>query len=387
MPSALIYTTLKNHLTDKRDLVDFNNKNIKWVNYAQGNEKNLVGQDDVKRKILDRILDQTTIKRACCNKLDSIDVRIPPPNKVKDIKGNIVPYDVNKETNAAMYKKFEYHDVKGLTVPKNMCPNGHYGAGKMCDDFYTVYCGNILKMYLDQVKKITGKNAYDHDEFSKYKPECACYGYEKSVQELLRQGISRKCVFPHCARSGDKSYHHPSTRGQKCSINVCQNIVNMQGAEAGAGISVNIQSSVACGGALSPADRRRFQKEQAEKKQTKIKEEAEKEKALKQERKRQKQLVEEAKRNEAERKRLETIKVAQQKKKEQDRVATLEKNKLLVEQKKLKEAQLKAQKAKKLAEKQQLEAEEQKNELTRQKAQQAAKNAEEAEQKLKIQKE
>ena len=142
MPRALAYASLSNHLVSDNDIQNFNTY-INYGDYKQGDEN--VGKTSVKKEILNRILDKTNIKRACCTGQTSVDVRIPIP---KDLDLN--EYSDKKD----LYDDYQYFDVTGVSIPADMCPNGYTGTGQACDNFYSVYCANILDMYKKQLKEV-----------------------------------------------------------------------------------------------------------------------------------------------------------------------------------------------------------------------------------------
>ncbi len=92
-------------------------------------------------EILSEMLDETTIKRACCiNKNRSgntsdkypITVRIPIPNE----------YDYGSNPLSETWKKFNYID-KTVYVPASMCDtlDGTYDNNtQTCQDFMALYC-------------------------------------------------------------------------------------------------------------------------------------------------------------------------------------------------------------------------------------------------------
>ena len=229
-------------LTSDDDLRDFN-RYITWGDYKIGNED--VGRSDVKKKILDRILSQTNVKRACCSKKDTVNIRIPIPSNI-----NLNEYSDKKD----IYSKYGYFDVAGVKIDQNTCPNDHKNFGAKCDTFYNVYCANVLQMYKDQQKQVYGPSAeYNHKEFIRYKPECACFG-DISVFSEIPETFPRKCVFGGCSEGG-KAYMDPGSRNQNCSLNVCKSIISAANADVGG--SVNMKSNIQqkCGASLPAKDK------------------------------------------------------------------------------------------------------------------------------------
>ena len=242
MPRALAYASLENHLTSDGDIRNFN-RYINWGDYKHGSED--VGRSDVKNAILNRILHHTNAKRACCTGQKSVDVRIPIPNDV-----DLNAYSDKKD----LYNNYQYFDVTGVEIPSDMCPSDHKGAGAPCDNFYAVYCANVLDMYVKQLKEVKGDKAqYNHDEFLRYKPECACFG-DISVFSEIPETFPRKCVFSGCGEGG-KSYLDSGSRDQNCSLNVCKSIINAANADVGGNMNIKSDIQQNCGASLPAKDK------------------------------------------------------------------------------------------------------------------------------------
>ena len=153
-----------------------------------------------------------------------------------------------------MYNDYQYFDVTGVSIPADMCPNNYTGAGQKCDNFYSVYCANILDMYKKQLKAAKGDSAeYNHEEFIRYKPECACFG-DMSVFSEVPETFPRKCVFGGCGEGG-KSYLDSGSRNANCSLNVCKSIINAANADVGGNMNIKSNITQTCGASLPPADR------------------------------------------------------------------------------------------------------------------------------------
>lgn len=208
----------------------------------------------------DEVLDQTTIKRACClaNGIDST-----ATNFIVNVKLPIYPdYDFDAlADNGATEMKFGYIN-KQVSVPLSMCPSG-YAPGddqadndgssyNNCDTFYSIYCANARKVYQDKIDKLG--QAWDTVEFSKYAPDCSCYNQTptsiKTAQSLgYTINYNPSCVFQGCSSSASV-YEDPVTRegSINCSsINVCSSTMDFKNISAGGNIDIDDAVEQACG--------------------------------------------------------------------------------------------------------------------------------------------
>jgi len=178
---------------------------------------------------LDKIIENTTIKRVCCmNKGKSgmegkteytVRVRIPLPNGVNSTE---------------LQRKYNYFD-KEVKIPASICDlpeysgysyEGNSGDTK-CDSFYKVYCENIINDY----KKMTGADKdpskFNYEEFSKFKPECSCF--VPPMEGLTReQAMIPQCWYAQCATSP----YRPTNLRNPCQLNIqncIQNVTNKIG--------------------------------------------------------------------------------------------------------------------------------------------------------------
>ena len=271
MPRALVYASIDNNVNEGDDLIEFSDKyGINYSDYRRENKLpgesdkdfqryNDVSRTQVKRRILNEILKDTNLKRACCRATGTVDARIPIPEGV-DLSVDCLAKCGNndKECEAScgadqyydpIGDRFKYFDVEGLRVPDNVCPAGYSTQDKdkgKCDDFYTVYCANMLKMYKKQKRDIDGENAkYKHSEFVKYKPECACHG-DLSVFKNIPTGMVRKCIFSGCDNQ-DHVYMHKDSRGESCDSVNCNTIINADNIDAGGDVSIVADMNQQCG--------------------------------------------------------------------------------------------------------------------------------------------
>ena len=227
---SLIYASIKNKVKDD-DTMHYYSQTIEDDSFDP------MGPYSEQWKILDNMVDNTTIKRACCLGKDNIDVRIPIPKKIlNDIESN--NFD---NANLDLMKSIGFFD-KRIEIPKGRCPDGYSPSSKQCDNFYVVYCKNSLENF----KKTLNGKTYDHDEFIKYKPECGCYGDLSAFGNNIPSTFPRKCVFSGCGPSSP-SYVDPSSRKESCSLNVCQSIISAANATVGGNINIKANIAQNCG--------------------------------------------------------------------------------------------------------------------------------------------
>ena len=228
---ALVYATIKNNASSAEDYADFKI-------FLQGSGFKSASADTQKETELNKILDQTTIKRACCLQTDTLDVRIPIPKEIQD------KYDAGESYSSdedSMFIKYGFFD-KSVTVPENLCPTGFTRGDvksgdpeklKSCDDFMEVYCRNSLNNY-----KKANEGKYKHSDFILYKPECSCFG-DTTKLDAKTKNFPRKCLFMNCGTAN--SYEDNSSRGESCSLQICNSIIDASGADAGGDITINAE--------------------------------------------------------------------------------------------------------------------------------------------------
>lgn len=178
---------------------------------------------------LNQLLDDTTIKRACCLRDSSdsgqieVKVKIPKPNKDIEV--------------TSMEKNFNYLN-KTVKINRAICKDPKFSdyspESTKCDNFYASYCSNILNDY-QQLLKETGKK-YTANDWNQYSLDCACYGslldesgdgstVSKATQSLVKkmqEDAPPKCYMPKCGQTG--SYIDKKSRKGECNITVCQQI-------------------------------------------------------------------------------------------------------------------------------------------------------------------
>jgi hypothetical protein len=214
---ALVYTSIKNNVTDPEILSGFSS--------FSGGSGATITQRDV---LLNGILDQTTIKRACClgratpdseisaaissNRThQGIDVKIPMPKVV-----NLEEYP-----NKDLFKRLKYF-TKKVYIPQSECTRLGYSTIPSqidkCDNFYKLYCANALNFYKKEVNTNIVNNEATQDEFSKYYPDCSCYGIPPDVPGAAES--PPRCTMKNCGNQTG-SYLDPNSRTGACSTVFC----------------------------------------------------------------------------------------------------------------------------------------------------------------------
>jgi len=205
------------------------------------------------QQYLNNVLDDSTIKRACCltngrpgitsESMIPITVRIPIPKN----------YDFGNNPLASTWQKFGYID-KTVEVPAYMCNQlgeGTSGDGfnynsQSCQDFYSLYCNNMLSMYNSEVNALGYPS--DSDEFTlSYKPECACFQEQPSY---LTGSIPPTCYASGCTPNNERVFLSTNAR-QPCSTTICTTNLNLGGAKAGGNITFSQQIQQSCGNQLN----------------------------------------------------------------------------------------------------------------------------------------
>jgi hypothetical protein len=153
---ALVYTTIKNNLTPQ-NFTKYNEL-LKKLDKTDNNELNI-------------ILSNTTIKKGCCDAVESLSDK----NKYE----TIVHYIDGKNP----------YGKKTVTFDKSICEKeGYYKNTKKCSDFKTLYCENSKLLYDNDDINIEGWNTY-----SKY-----CINYVFIEPEIIKKedaidkGIQKK---------------------------------------------------------------------------------------------------------------------------------------------------------------------------------------------------
>ena len=188
---------------------------------------------------LNKLIDNTTIKRACCIRKDTddktgykVDVKLP---YVEDI---VSKTQISQSTKD-IWKKLGYM-IKEVIVPKTMCNSidgvdytGELktdGSTHQCDKFMTSYCENSKWLYEQDVSA----NNFNQSDFIFSTPECGCYidrpiNFNSNVQPTCYAGTM-------CTNA---PYKDSDTRKNgACKINQCKTIMNLGDWDATMGASI-----------------------------------------------------------------------------------------------------------------------------------------------------
>jgi hypothetical protein len=199
---------------------------------------------------LNNLLDQTTIKKACClqdltedNKSYKIKVKIPKPKE----------YKVEQGEDDLMLKKFGYIE-KEVVVPKEMCPNGFIYPSNdkdpnfkqqlknyknSCDRFIYAYCENQKLFY-----KLDSKSNSSLDEFVKYSPICTCYVDPPEAFATLK-GVQPACYAPGCMLTNKNAYIDPGTETKGgCEGQFCISVQKFGNISVSDNSQLNLQNNV-----------------------------------------------------------------------------------------------------------------------------------------------
>jgi len=272
MNDALIHAELKNNATDTDSLNYFISGTY---NIRSGHAPNMYfGANNTStpnnQEILDTIISDTTIKRACClgNKVTDpeingiqaegeyykVGVRIPIPGELlTDLDGDgTSEWDWLKLTEVGkVMDSFNFYD-KDVYIPVGDCPVNHNptddGEWGPCDDFYSVYCKNMYDFFND----INGGNVnYKQRDFATYKPECACYG-DMSGYEGLGMNTQPACVLYGCdIASSATMYLDPSSRQIQtagCDTTICSTVYDLSDMTVGGNVEWESMTEQACDG-------------------------------------------------------------------------------------------------------------------------------------------
>ena len=217
-----IKQNLKNNITD-----------ISQLGVLAGNNSNYITDSNTISGIqqgLDNILQEAPIKLGCCG-------RINPNNNSElhlSVKAPLSP-SIASENNTL--KLFNYEkDI--ITIPAETCPNNLTPGSSDCNAFFDVYCANVIDQF--------NKQGLAPSLFTTYAPECACYVPKTKEQQYYPAGTPSQCFKDGCIPNS-VSYLDPGSRGQTCSMTVCQNIVNTAGLSAGGSANINPTLQNNCG--------------------------------------------------------------------------------------------------------------------------------------------
>ena len=209
-----IYQNITNTINDQNTLTNIANTYSDFIPNSNSQQGIING--------INNVLQETPIKLGCCSRQNSsnngalqVSIKVP------------ISPSVANENN--ILKEFNFQK-NILTIPENTCPTSLAPGSDDCNAFFGVYCENMVSSF----NKLNLPNV----KFTDYSPECACYAPKTGTQQLYPAGTPSQCYKDGCSPN-TISYLDPSSRGQTCSMTVCQNIVNTAGLTAGGSANVS----------------------------------------------------------------------------------------------------------------------------------------------------
>jgi len=202
---AKAYATINNYISDPNRL--------DYV-YSQLQTVGSYGDDTQAQNKLNELLDNTTVKRACCKNHKLGD---PPKTVVESVRLPIPTGSVPSTTSATgkLQEQFKYMDMDvNVDISDQICGKFTKETDK-CDDFYATYCGNILGEYLD-INGIPKLRAEDYDKYPVYKKECGCY---LPIPPEWGVDPDPVCMLQSCKSPG--AYKDPRSRKSQCNMVLC----------------------------------------------------------------------------------------------------------------------------------------------------------------------
>jgi len=218
-PSLLAYATSTFNVTD-RNLLNEMERKLKPKYQFRGNaaqyNKNL--------------LNDTTLKRACCMGNDFVNVRIPSYRGAR--------YNLTLDEDK-IAKENNYLDVR-VKVNRNKCPSEFNNQGSVgCQSFYRVYCTSVLQEFISIYWKDKSK-PFPYNKWVAYKKECACFSPEPEWMKNFQFNIPPKCVIPDCLPGGN-SFLDDESQGSECkNLTYCQQNLDVGTVAAIEGSAVDV---------------------------------------------------------------------------------------------------------------------------------------------------
>jgi hypothetical protein len=218
---------------------------------------------------LTKVLNNTTIKRACCRK-NSTDGGLTYTTDVKIL----IPKELNsEEIDLDFYNTFKYF-AKQITIPVSYCDTyasdnkitftgPTYGSDgtqnnspTYCDFFYDTYCANTSKIFADLV----GTTSWDYEEFKQFSPDCGCYQpAPPALANFVATGIDPTCFLSIYGCGTDEvtsnsAYMPSAQRKRDCTTGtICYNSINYSDSSISTLIGNYTQSINSCGTAATTA--------------------------------------------------------------------------------------------------------------------------------------
>ena len=187
------------HATSTYDVTDKDINNDVYNNLSPQNQS---------QSKYNQILDETALKRACCNRPNdrspkTVKVRIPswPGYQYSSLEAD----QIAKENN--------YVDVD--VNLQQECPAGYNNqTTTQCKDFYRIYCGNILDEFSKRYWRDKSK-PFPYEQWILYKKECACFAPDPKWVQAMNFNTLPKCVIPEC-RQGSGAFLDSISQSGEC---------------------------------------------------------------------------------------------------------------------------------------------------------------------------
>ncbi len=180
-----------------------------------------------------KILDLTSLKRACCNNTETDDA-----NNLLKVKVKIPqPKDFSNDNLTFYNKKYKYIE-KEILVPKSLCnirDVSYVKYNQTCDRFMNVYCNNEYKRFNNMIEVLGEKiNESPNTKFDEYLPECSCFT-KIDNPNFDNFNIPKNCIIKGCSKSkgayldksSRKNENPPIAEERDCSIVNCQSILQI----------------------------------------------------------------------------------------------------------------------------------------------------------------
>ena len=186
---------------------------------------------------IQNVLSKTPLKIACCNRNNptdnsekNISIRVPVNPLIESINPN------TKQFN------FQYSQIN---IPEGSCPTNLYNGSTDCNNFYGLYCDNIMNYMQKQ-------NIDVQTELLNYAPECACYAPQTQSQLGYPPSTPSVCYKNGCdTTSNPNVYLDPNSRDgntqKTCSLTICNSINDFSGLTVGGGANISTQTQNQCG--------------------------------------------------------------------------------------------------------------------------------------------
>jgi hypothetical protein len=199
---------------------------------------------------LNNIMNNTTIKRACCVKntdddnpdVYKINVKIPVPNDYdfSNIQG--------EPQMLALQQKLGYID-KEVKVPKSLCNSL---SSDKCDDFMFLYCNNAKQIFKNDIN-LAG-SVFSNDEFLIYAKDCGCFNDPPEfMKNKNMSGLPKTCYLNGCDPNNSGVYLDKVSREKPCNTTICSTIFNAENIKAGGSASLNNNVVQNCGEQIASA--------------------------------------------------------------------------------------------------------------------------------------